>query len=581
MTTGLHARRRFLLLIGAGICFGVCHPTSSQAANPTSDVLRLVPPGTRICLVARDLRTHIRAIEGSPFEKWLERSAIGKRLTDPSEMAKIRQLESFLHDQFGIGFDQILDDLIGDVVVLAYQPGPPGKPEDEAGVVLINARKPELLGRLIEKLNSFQQKSGEIKSVNRKDHRGQHYFERLKSNGDPEYYFFRDGILAFSGQERAIREVIEQDANPLDGKGRVAAGIAALGLTEHCLVCWFDPRGFDAELSIKANATKDDGEKAFLTQFAKIWSATHGFALYAQPGRGLELGMVARFDAEKLSNEVRTLILPNNKGAAIWGSIPEDALLAIGGQLNVPQLLGAFETFLPHEGKLGLQKAIEGGLAPVVGRDKLPAVLSGLGPDWAVWVTAPPKDAPTSLPEWTAALKLTDSQKNEMHVGRTVYQAVDFAAQMVRFAYNKDHSDQIELSEETKDGVTVKVFANEKKFPNGLRPSFGLNAGYLVVASSPEGVRRFKKPIAENSQFETPILRFSPRHLRNYLKEHREAIIKAAVQCSGKSKTAIETELSELVAILEAVDKVEVHHKVDDSKIRLSLLIEFVEPLTR
>ena len=137
----------------------------ARAADPAGEVLRLVPPETRICLVVRDLRTHLRAIEGSPFEKWLEQSALGKHLNDPAEMAKIEQLETFLKEQFGVGFDQLLDDVLGDVVVLAYQPGPPGKPDDELGVVFVNARKPDLLATLVEKLNDFQKKTGEIKSV--------------------------------------------------------------------------------------------------------------------------------------------------------------------------------------------------------------------------------------------------------------------------------------------------------------------------------------------------------------------------------------------------------------------------------
>ena len=271
----------------------VISSTPARAADPAGEVLRLVPPETRICLVVRDLRTHLRAIEGSPFEKWLEQSPLGKRLNDPAEMAKIEQLETFLKDQFGVGFDQLLDDVLGDVVVLAYQPGPPGKPDEELGVVFVNARKPDLLARLIEKLNDFQKKTGEIKSVRPLTHQGRPYFEREKAAGDREYYLVRGGILAFSGQERAIQQVIEQDAAPAGRPGRVEAGIAALGLTKECVVCWFDPRGFDAELAVKAEATQDDGERAFLTQFARVWQATDGFALYAQPGRGLELGVVA------------------------------------------------------------------------------------------------------------------------------------------------------------------------------------------------------------------------------------------------------------------------------------------------
>jgi hypothetical protein len=572
--------RSLLIAVWSAAVILVVSSAPARAADPEGEVLRLVPPETRICLVVRDLRTHLRAIEGSPFEKWLEQSPLGKKLTDPAEMAKIEQLETFLKEQFGVGFDQLIDDILGDVVVFAYQPGPPDKPDEELGVAFVNARKPDLLAALVEKLNDFQKKTGEIKSVRPMTHQGQPYFEREKSTGDREYYFVRGGILAFSAQERAIRQVIEQDAAPPGQPGRVAAEIAALGLADGCVVCWFDPRGFDAELAVNAEATEDDSERAFLTQFTRVWAAIDGFALYAHPGRGLELGVVTRFDREKLPKEIRELALPTGGGSALWAAVPDDAILAVGGRLDVPRLLAGVEAFLPPEGKAGLKKAVEEGLAPVVGRDKLPAVLAGLGPDWAVWVTAPGETSSAFLPEWTAALKLS-GDKGGVDVGRTVLQAVDFAAQMARFAYNREHVDQIELTEESRDGVTVKVLSNEKGFPAGLRPSYGLKAGYLVVASSPDGVRRFNPPTGPAAGAKAPMVRFSARHLRGYLEAHRGAIVKAATRWSGRPAKEIEHDLAELSAVLEAFDKVELRHTAGDGKVRLSLHVEFVAPLTK
>lgn len=580
MTTARRLLRPHPAVVWVAVCTLMVSLAQARAADPTDEALRLVPPETRICLVVRDLRTHLRAIEGSPFEKWLEQSPLGKRLTEPGEMAKIQQLETFLKSQFGVGFDQLLDDVLGDAVVLAYEPGPPGKPDDESGVVLVNARKPDLLVGLVEKLNEFQQKSGEIKSVRPLTHQGRRYFGREKSTGEREYYFIRDGILAFSGQERAIRQVIEQDATPPGKPARVATGIAALGLTGHCAVCWFDPRGFDAELSAKAESAKDEGDRAFITQFAEVWKATDGLALYAHPGRGLELGVVARFDQEKLPKGVRELAFPSGEESALWKAVPDDAILAVVGRLNVPRLLAGFESFLAPDGKAGLKKAIEEGLAPIVGRDKLPAVLAGLGPDWVVWIAPPDKASDGFLPGWTAALKLTDD-KGGVDVGRTVMQAVDFVAQMARFAYNKDHTDQIELTEATRDGATVKVMSNEKAFPVGQRPSFGIKAGHLVVASSPDRIYQFKAPTGPAAGARSPLLRLSLKHLRVYLETHRGAIIEAAARWSDKPAMEIERELAELSVVLEAFDRVELRHTAGDGKFRLSLHVEFVEPLTK
>ena len=261
----------------------------------------------------------------------------------------------------------------------------------------------------------------------------------------------------------------------------------------------------------------------------------------------------------------------------MWAAVPDDAILAVGGRLDVPRLLAGVEAFLPPDGKAGLKKAIEEGLAPVVGRDKLPAVLAGLGPDWAVWATAPVKTSGAFLPEWTAALKLSDG-KGGVDVGRTVLQAVDFAAQMARFAYNREHADQIELTEESKDGITVKVLSNEKGFPAGLRPSYAAQ-GRLPRRGQFAGCGASVQPADRTASRSEGAAgtRFSAKHLRGYLETHRGAIVEAAARWSGKPAKEIEHDLTELSAVLEAFDKVELRHTIGDGKVRLSLHVEFVE----
>ncbi len=546
-------------------------------ADPAGELLRLAPADTSICLVVHDLRGHARELAGSPFADWLEQSPLSQRFADPKELAKITALETFLSAQFGVTPDQLLDDVLGDAVVLAYQPGPPGKPDAESGVLLVRARKPDVLARLVGKLNEFQQKSGEIKAVREKAHRGRPYFEREKAAGGREYYLLRDGVLAFSGQERAVRGVIEQDltAPPASqDPGRVAAGLRRAGVADTFLACWFDPRGFDADLKAKMAAAKDPGEKAFLTRFADVWAATEAVALYAHPSRGLELGVVAAVDREKLPKEVRDAV-PRPGGSVLWAAVPDDALFAAGGRIDLPRLLAAAGAFLPDDGQAKLKAALEQGLGAAVGRDKLPAVIAGLGPDWAVWATPPRKGDGTWVPGWTAALKLSGEG-----VAPAVLQGLDTAAALVRFAYNREHTDQLELSQESQDGVAVRVLSNGAKFPPGFRPAYAVKQGYLVLASSPESVRRFAAPAAGPTA-DPPLLRVSATHLRGYLTEHRAVVAKAVAGWSGKSAKEVEKGLDDLLAVLEAFDKVELHQSAGAGTVRLSLHIDFVKPLTR
>jgi hypothetical protein len=541
----------------------------ARAADPAGELLRLVPPDTAICVVVRDLRTHQKTLAESPFAVWVRESPIGKQLADPAQVAKLNALAGFLADQLGVTVDQLRDDIFGDAILFAYQPGPPGKPQEEIGLVFLHARKPDVLAKLVARLNQLQQKSGEVRAVREKSHRGRAYFERAKAGDGREYYYLRDGIFAFSSREDAIRRVIERDLADAKSPNRVTTGLTALGLMDELVVCWFNPRGFDAELATRADTAKHPGEKAFLNQFRKVWLATKDVALYATPSRQLEIGLAASFDAERLPKEVREVLFPPPGASALWSIIPDNAILAISGRLNVPKLLAAVGSFLPPDGRAGLTTALEQGLGPIVGRDKLPAVLAGLGPDWTAWV-APPASG-SWVPSAVLILRLTDQQK-------AITQAVDFAAQMARVHYNRTHADQIERTDETRDGATVKTFTNDQVFPPGVHPAYAVTGGYFLLATSPARIRRFQPPTPRPAP-DAPLARLSAQHLREYLAAHRTRVAAVVAGWSGRAAQDVERELASFAAVLEVFDRVELHATSADGKLRLAVRIQFVKPL--
>lgn len=554
-------RQAFLTLLAAAVL-----PAAARA-DAADDALRLVPPDTAICVVVRDLRTHAQALKGSPFAKWVQESPLVKLVADPAEVKRIQGVVAFLSEQIGARPDEVLDDVLGDAVVFAYQPGPPGKPEQEAGVVLVRPRKPEVLARVVGRLNEFQQKSGELKGVREKTHKDRVYFEREKAAGS-EFYLLSGGLFAYSGQESAIRRVIEQDLTASASKpGRVAESLRTLGVADKLAVAWFNPRGFDAELKAKTDAAKD-ADRAFLTQFGKAWAAADGVALYAHPGTGLEVGVVAHADPAKLPKELREVLFPPAGTNALAGAVPPDAMFAVTGRVNLPKLLDAVGSFLPPAEREKLVAGLNEGLGPLVGRDRLPDVLAGLGPEWAVWF-APPSSG-TWVPEWTAAVRVADGQTS-----RVVAQAADAAAQLVRVEHNRKHTEPVDLVEETRDGVTVKSLTG-KSLPPGFRPAFAVREGYLVVAGSPDAVWRFK-PAAGGA--DAPVVRLSAVRLREYLGRHKKAVAEVVAKGSGRPLADVEKEYGDFATALEALDRIEVHQSASEGTVRIAVRVEFVKPL--
>ena len=534
----------FLLALTAG----------PAAADPADDLLKLIPADTAMCVVVRDLRGTAARLAGSPFAGWLERSKLLDPFAGESDRQKLRDAERFLTDRIGSTPQQLLDDVFGDAVVLAYRPGLPGKPDTESGVVLVHARDPARLAAAFERVNALQVESGELKGVTDRPQNGGTRYARLKAD-DGREFAFRDGpLLAFSAQEAFLDQVIERR-----GGSPAAASLRRLGLADATAAVWFNPTQLAADLHAKRDgAGTPAAEKAVLTRVAEVWAACDGLAVFARADRGLEVGAVASVDPAKLPPAVRAILFPR-PGPPAWGAVPADALFAAGGRLDLTALVAAADSFSPAK---DVTVALTETVAPLVGRSNLAAVLAGVGPEWVAWVE-PPTAGP--WPEWTAAVRLSPA------AAKPVGQALDFGAALLRLAYNRDHADQLDLSDDTRDGRTVK-------FLSGLaqRPAYGVAGGFLVVASSPDRVHGFRV-IGEVSR--PPLIRLDAARLRRYLTERKDGLAAGLAAQNGRPVEALAKELDGLANLLSAVKTVELRHSAEGGLIRLTLDVETVEPL--
>jgi hypothetical protein len=550
----------------------------SRAADPVDEALRLVPPSTTIAVVVRDLRTRGETIADSPFVGWLKESPVFAQFGDPKDLQKFQELERFVADQLGATPRELVSDVLGDAIVFAYQPGPPGKPDLETGVILIRPRKPDVMTRVIDKLNALQKLTGEIVSVQEKSYRDRSFYIREKKTGGHEFYFLRNGTFAFSGSERGIEQVIDQeDTAPAtaDRPSPLATSLRSLGVADRMMVFWINPRGFDAELKSKQDASKNTSESAFLAQFRNLWSATRGIAVYAHPDTGLALGCVVSIESGRLPQEIRDLVTVDPTPSSLWKAVPENAIFAAAGRISVSGVLRGIATFLPVEGQDGLKSTLEEGLAPLVGRERFPRFMETIGPDWAVWITPSAAGANTWLPEWTVAVKLPP----DPDLVRSTLQIVDFGAHLMRIDYNRKHDDQIDLIEDLKNGLSVKVLSNDRGFPPGFRPSYAVVEGHLVFAGNPDQVRRFRPVVSGRSRQKPPSVYLSTASLLQYLDANHEKLVDAAASNGEKSRPTVDRELRQFEQFLGAFRTVEIHHSANDHTFRIDLQIELVKPL--
>ena len=74
------------------------------------------------------------------------RSPLGKTLAGSTKVKQLAKFETDLKALLDLDWKQIREDILGDAVVLAYRPGPPGKPEQEQGLILLHAHNAETAG---------------------------------------------------------------------------------------------------------------------------------------------------------------------------------------------------------------------------------------------------------------------------------------------------------------------------------------------------------------------------------------------------------------------------------------------------
>jgi hypothetical protein len=541
-------------------------------------LLSFVPTDTAVCLVIQGLREKAKTISESPFADWAA-ERIETQLLSSAEYAVIRQVEKMIRDQIGLTVSELRDDILGDAIVLTYQPGPPEQPDAEQGTVILKARSPDKLRKLIDRLNQLQQDQGEIKNLKEVDYRGATYIRRVKADGTAEFYYLRNGLFVFSGQEAAIQQVLDRAADTPKNHDFVSQSLRRLGVENRFVNCWVNPRKLDHDLKTQIDNATDAGQRAFLTHFAKVWAAIDGLAISLDIDRDVELGLSVTFNPLQLPAELQPLLASPPTRSAVWQMVPEDALFAIGGRLDLNALITAIASFAPTEEQDAIRGVIDKTvIGPVVGRQNLPAIRDAIGPDWGMWSAAPSAASKSWVPEWTVALRVRET--NDGIARRGILRVLGFWLQMIQYDYNQKHEDQIELRDVEPNGVSVTYLVNEALFPPGFRPSFAVKDGYLVVTSSPELVQRFTAPTErEKITNEVPILRGSGTAIRSYLQTHGQKLGRWLADVQSKDTEEVFRDLGKLADILELVNRVELLVRGDEKRFELALQLQLVKPL--
>jgi hypothetical protein len=539
------------------------------AASPRDELLRYVPDDAGFCLVVQNLRGHAAEVLASPFARAWGKSSLAAALERSPELKQLRQVEASLRKRLGVDGKTLRDDLLGEAFVFAYRLGPAGKPDEEQGLFLVRARDGAALAAFVEKLNALQKKTGELKDLVACEHKGVKYVRRVGAGGGG-YYLLRGPVLLYTGQEPILRSAIDRDRTlAADAAPPWARRLEELGLQKALAAVALNPRVFDEAMAAKA--AKAAGGRTFLAG----WRALQGAGLGVHLARDLRVTLTLKAEVDRLPASARRALGAAGPANAQAPAFPADALFAAVGKLDVPGFYELLGEFMPGKDRAALAATLQQGFGAALGKDVAKDVLPALGPDWGLCVTAPPAGGKEWAPRVLFALRAAEGASGDP-TDEALLAGVHLGAQLVVLGHNKTNpSEPMVLRTTTQDRVRVR-YLEGKVFPAGVRPAFALKGGYLVLASSPAEVRRFKLGPAGG-----PLLRVSARAMRSYLKEHRDALAAALAHRDRLTKEQAAEKIDGLRNSLELIDRIELSGKTTAGGCTWTLAVQPVEPLKK
>jgi hypothetical protein len=570
----------FNRFVGPAVLVGLLAGPLYAASPPREELLRFVPDDVGFCVVLQDLRGHTADVVQSPFAELVRRSPLGAMLNASVELKQLDKVDKDLKALLGVGWAELRDDVLGDAVVFAYRPGPPGKPEQEVGLVLVRARTAEALAGLVDNLNKAQRKDGTVKELTDVEYQGVTYRRRVEAK-QTTFYYLNGPVLLFTGQEDMLRQALDRNRKAAAGEeSPLARRLRAVGADKAALALWLNPRAFDAALEEKASHAADP-EAALLKHFREYWKAVDGVGMYADLDKDLRLSWVEQFRPDDLPAPARRVLAAASRPSDLWRAFPDDALIAWAGRSDWAAMFEMVNGFQPKD------KDAAGKSSPgdALGKEFFTeALLPKIGPDWGFCVTAPEPGTKDPLPRGFFALRVAGG--DDAPVDKAILSAAHTAVLFAVVAYNHQHPDAVlRLMTLTKNKAEIYYLVGERVFPPGVQPAYGLRDGWLLVASSPDLVGRFalgpspKTPPEDGAPF--PVLRVSFKACRAFLQDRRDPLASLLAEKNQIGKEEAGKTIDDLVGVLQLVDRLEVTQSYKPGQVVVTLTVQPSQPLKK
>lgn len=530
------------------VCLAALTSALPSSAQPAAheDLLALVPADVGFCVLVRDLRGHVQRWDRMPWVQSLRQLPLVHAIVDSPEARQLGAFESVLKKQLGVDWPTLRDDILGDAVVLAYRPGPPGQPEAEQGMIALRAARPKRLAELVDRFNALQKDAGELKALESLEYHGTTYYRREHVR-KAHFYYLHGPLLIVAGSEPLLRQAIDRAMAPTEHASPWPARFRRAGSEKALVTVGINPQALDP-FPRPAKGEQPQG-------FAGFWHALDGAFITGIVDTNVEVRFSLQGRTADMPDWARSLFTETVSPSVLWQRFPEPSILTVAGRTDFAALANSVLDTLPRAERGKLTEGLQGGLKLITRLDLLQDVLPNLGPDWGLCVL--PAAEGSAMPQTIAALAVKPGNGPEP-VDEALLKGVQLLAGLALVDHNRKNPETpIKVESEQQGSTTVKFLSQPKLFPAGLRPACALKDGFFVLASSPEAIARFGPraglPAAKG---DTPLMRLSPSELARLLRLRRATVLLHIQDQHHLSAEDAERRLDQLLALLDLFDAV-------------------------
>ena len=488
---------------------------------PADALLRLVPSDVAVVVSVEGLRDQTSAFLKSRLASDLRRLPAVRAWFASEKFQHFERARAKIETLLGANMTEVRDELLGDAMILALRlpAEAPGEASQARGILLVQARDPALLGRLIRVVNTIQQESGELAGVAERKRNATTYYVRefpAPANRPPEWYVtYPDGTFAFSNSESMIQSAIDRKARGHDDKVEKAGPIIDPGLgelpkvkavqrklPERALARLFvDPRHFERLLAAGPRPSKPSDARIMATLGRYLAAVDFAGAALTWNDESIVIHSVETLNPSLLDAWLRHWASDTRRVDPTLVRVPPTALAVASGHVDALAFFDAIAQIFPDEDQPRLTNIETVLTGLLLGHDVRNTVLPGLGPGVLAYLDTPldteeqgraPDSKPAAVAGWPFPLVMVVSLGGGSGPGGSgaLAAAVDNALRTVLAITAMDEKraeGRSRIANRAVAGTTITTLDPAVPFAYAVDRA----RGRLILSTSPDAIARY------------------------------------------------------------------------------------------